>query len=70
MDRVAMPRRGIVLEVVTVGYDAVEGIVAIVAGIAAGSAALTGFGVDSVIEVGFHSLGNDTRNCAHIRGLC
>src|SRR3989454_6245380 len=51
MDRVALLRRGVVLEGVTVGYNALEGIVAIVAGIAAGSVALTAFGVDSVIEV-------------------
>ena len=51
MDRVELLRRGIALEGVTVGYNALEGIVAIVAGIAAGSVALTGFGVDSVIEV-------------------
>lgn len=35
----------------TVGYNALEGLVAIVAGLAAGSVALTGFGIDSVIEV-------------------
>lgn len=35
----------------TVGYNALEGLVAIAAGIAAGSVALTGFGIDSVIEV-------------------
>src|SRR2546426_9430702 len=51
MDRVGLLRRGIALEGVTVGYNALEGIVAIVAGVAAGSVALTGFGVDSVIEV-------------------
>jgi divalent metal cation (Fe/Co/Zn/Cd) transporter len=51
MDRVALLRRGVALEGVTVGYNALEGIVAIVAGLAAGSVALTGFGVDSVIEV-------------------
>src|SRR5207245_6253341 len=51
MDRVGLLRRGIALEGVTVGYNALEGMVAIVAGIAAGSVALTGFGVDSVIEV-------------------
>jgi len=44
-------RRGIALEGVTVGYNALEGLVAIAAGVAAGSVALTGFGVDSVIEV-------------------
>ena len=51
MSREALLRRGIVLESVTVGYNALEGIVAIVAGLAAGSVALTGFGIDSVIEV-------------------
>src|SRR5438093_10651608 len=51
MARVALLRRGSALEGVTVGYNALEGIVAIVAGIAAGSVALTGFGADSVIEV-------------------
>ena len=49
--RTALLRRGIVLEGVTVGYNALEGAIAIVAGLAAGSVALTGFGVDSVIEV-------------------
>src|SRR5438876_8134656 len=51
MDRVALLRRGVVLEGVTIGYNTLEGIVAIAAGVAAGSVALTGFGVDSVIEV-------------------
>ena len=51
MNRVALLRRGVVLESVTVGYNALEGIVAIAAGLAAGSIALTGFGIDSVIEV-------------------
>jgi divalent metal cation (Fe/Co/Zn/Cd) transporter len=49
--RAALLRRGIVLEGMTVGYNALEGLIAIVAGLAAGSVALTGFGVDSVIEV-------------------
>jgi len=51
MDRVEWLRRGIALEGVTIGYNALEGIVAIAAGLAAGSVALTGFGIDSVIEV-------------------
>src|SRR5713101_6071942 len=51
MERVASLRRGVALEGVTVGYNALEGIVAIAAGLAAGSVALTGFGIDSVIEV-------------------
>jgi len=51
MNRVALLRRGVALEGVTVGYNALEGVIAIVAGLAAGSVALTGFGIDSVIEV-------------------
>ena len=43
--------QGVVLEGVTVGYNALEGVIAIAAGLAAGSVALTGFGIDSVIEV-------------------
>ena len=49
--RVSLLRRGVVLEVATVTYNALEGLVAIAAGLVAGSVALTGFGVDSVIEV-------------------
>src|SRR2546428_521970 len=51
MERVALLRRGLALEGVTVGYNALEGIVAIAAGLVAGSVALTGFGIVSVIEV-------------------
>lgn len=35
----------------TVGWDAIEGIVAVTAGLVAGSIALVGFGIDSSIEV-------------------
>jgi len=49
--RAAALRRGLALAGVTVAYNALEGLIAIVAGVAAGSVALTGFGVDSVIEV-------------------
>lgn len=45
------PQRAIVLEQVTIGYNVVEGIVAVTFGIVAGSIALTGFGFDSWIEV-------------------
>ncbi len=51
LGREAALRQGITLEAVTVGYNALEGLVAIAAGIAAASVALTGFGIDSVIEV-------------------
>lgn len=49
--RLAALRRGVRLEAVTVGYNALEAVIAIAAGLAAGSVALTGFGLDSVIEV-------------------
>jgi divalent metal cation (Fe/Co/Zn/Cd) transporter len=50
-ERTALLRRGVALEGVTVGYNALEGVIAIVAGLVAGSVALTGFGIDSAIEV-------------------
>ena len=50
-DRRSLLRRGVLLEAGTVGYNVFEGLVAISAGVLAGSVALTGFGVDSVIEV-------------------
>ena len=43
--------RAIVLEQVTIGYNVVEGVIAVTFGIIAGSIALTGFGFDSWIEV-------------------
>lgn len=45
------PERAIVLEQVTIGYNVVEGLIAVTFGIIAGSVALTGFGFDSWIEV-------------------
>jgi divalent metal cation (Fe/Co/Zn/Cd) transporter len=51
LDRAALVRRGRVLSLVTIGYNALEGIVAIASGILAGSVSLLGFGVDSLIEV-------------------
>jgi divalent metal cation (Fe/Co/Zn/Cd) transporter len=44
-------RRGRHLEYFTIGYNAVEALVSIVAGALAGSVSLVGFGLDSVIEV-------------------
>jgi cation diffusion facilitator family transporter len=44
-------RRAVWLEYFTVGWNIIEGVVAIGAGIIAGSVALIGFGVDSSIEV-------------------
>jgi divalent metal cation (Fe/Co/Zn/Cd) transporter len=48
--RESLLRRGLGLERLTVGWNAVEAIVAITAGYLAGSVALVGFGLDSVIE--------------------
>jgi divalent metal cation (Fe/Co/Zn/Cd) transporter len=49
--RVLLHRRALRLEYVTIGWNVVEGIIAIGAGIVAGSVALIGFGADSGIEV-------------------
>jgi len=49
--RVALHHRALWLEYVTVGWNVIEAVVAIAAGIIAGSVALIGFGVDSAIEV-------------------
>ena len=51
MDRPALIRRGKALEYATVGYNCLEGVIAIGAGWIAGSVALIGFGFDSAIEV-------------------
>jgi hypothetical protein len=49
--RAAAVRRGRLLNRLTIGWNAVEGIVAVLAGLAAGSVSLVGFGLDSGIEV-------------------
>lgn len=51
IDRQAHVQRGKVLEYVTIGYNGLEGAIAIAAGLIAGSVALVGFGFDSAIEV-------------------
>lgn len=48
--RSALLARGLRLEYVTVGWNIVEGLIAVSAGLAAGSIALIGFGVDSFVE--------------------
>ena len=50
-DRQALVRRGRWLSVSTLAYNSLEGILAIVLGLSAGSVALFGFGIDSAIEV-------------------
>jgi divalent metal cation (Fe/Co/Zn/Cd) transporter len=44
-------RRGLQLVAATMAYNSVEAVVAILSGVAAGSIALVGFGLDSVIEL-------------------
>lgn len=46
-----MVRRGRYIEYFTIGYNSLEGLIAIGAGLIAGSIALVGFGFDSLIEV-------------------
>lgn len=48
--RTALLRKGYRLEIVTVVWNILEGVIAIAAGVLAGSIALTGFGIDSWIE--------------------
>jgi divalent metal cation (Fe/Co/Zn/Cd) transporter len=49
--RAALARRGRRLAWLTIGWNSLEAVIALVAGAAAGSVALTGFGVDSLIEL-------------------
>lgn len=51
VNRTELIKRGRRLEYFTVGYNSLEGLIAIVTGLIAGSIALVGFGFDSVIEV-------------------
>ena len=51
VNRARLVKRGRRLEYFTIAYNSLEGLIAIVAGLIAGSIALVGFGFDSVIEV-------------------
>ena len=51
LERTAIVLRGRRLEYFTIGWNALEGLVAVVAGAIAGSISLVGFGIDSFIEV-------------------
>lgn len=51
IDRAHLVRRGRYLEYFTIGYNSLEGLIAVGAGLVAGSVALVGFGFDSLIEV-------------------
>jgi divalent metal cation (Fe/Co/Zn/Cd) transporter len=49
--RAVLVRRGLRLNYLTIAYNSLEAMVSLIAGVLAGSVALVGFGVDSVIEV-------------------
>jgi divalent metal cation (Fe/Co/Zn/Cd) transporter len=49
--RAGLVKRGRYLEYFTIGYNSLEGLIAVAAGLIAGSIALVGFGFDSLIEV-------------------
>lgn len=51
MERTVVVRRGRRLEYFTVAWNALEGLIAVIAGAVAGSISLVGFGIDSFIEV-------------------
>ena len=51
LDRQAVAERGRRLEYFTITWNSLEGLVALIAGVLAGSISLVGFGIDSFIEV-------------------
>ena len=51
LNRQLLVQRGRKLEYFTIGWNSLEGVVSIVAGVLAGSISLIGFGIDSFIEV-------------------
>ena len=51
VERTNLARRGRRLEYFTIAWNVLEGVVAVIAGMLAGSISLVGFGVDSFIEV-------------------
>ena len=72
-------QKGLIAEYFTVGWNVIEGIVAIAAGITAGSIALIGFGLDSYIEVAWglvlvwrlrkHGFGDEEEEAAEKRAI-
>ena len=51
VDRVGLHRRAVLLVSLTIGWNVIEGFIAVGAGLAAGSVALVSFGADSGVEV-------------------
>jgi divalent metal cation (Fe/Co/Zn/Cd) transporter len=56
LDRRTSLRKGLILEYVTVGYNLLEAAVGLALGLAAGSVALVGFALDSVVEASSGSI--------------
>ena len=56
LTRTARLRRGIRLEYFTVGWNALEAVVGLTVGFAAGSVALIGFALDSIVEASSGSI--------------
>ena len=50
-ERTVLLRRGRILEYLTLGWNLFEGLIAVLAGLVAGSISLVGFGIDSFIEL-------------------
>lgn len=50
-ERDALLRRGLRLEVISISWDVIEGIIAVAAAVVSGSITLLGFGIESIIEV-------------------
>ena len=48
--RAGLLRRALLLEILTVGWNIIEGVIAVTVALAAGSVALLGFGIDSFVE--------------------
>src|SRR5438132_2875792 len=51
IERAKLVNKGRRLEYFTIAYNSIEGLIAVVVGLMAGSIALVGFGFDSLIEV-------------------
>ena len=84
LERQAITQRGKRIEFLSIGWNTLEGLVALAAGMVAGSIALVGFGMDSLIEVAsalaliwrmsldadIHARGQNEKTTLRIVGLC
>jgi len=84
LERTAVVRHGRRLEYFTIGWNTLEGLIAVIAGAVAGSVSLIGFGIDSFIEVtsgsallwrmsvdaDVHSRESNERRALQVVGIC